>query len=373
MESMERDKTRDKLLCPKCQILYEMGNYCRRCGSLLVKRTEFQETDGQPLEKGLVKRWSKEWLKLSTEKTNVEVCLSKLETQQDKVSKDVFQTMLDRYQEQLESLSSLHREIEAQLESAKKTASEEIGLLEKELMPIQKRLEEIRSLYQSGAMTKADFSKEKGEMKREIRSREKRLRKYQQIISLLPSNMGGGMTSPRSARDLLRPFPLIIAGGVLILVMVGGYFFWQRGSQSGDATSREIATPSSNPSSSPSRPPVTEGQEIEKIKALFENIKRANLRKDINLFMSCYSRDFKDRKGKQTATLESWDNFNYLDLSYDFKKQTISGDSANLRVEWLIRISRKVGGQPQDSRSILDVTLRREEGSWKIKEIKSVS
>ena len=88
--------------------------------------------------------------------------------------------------------------------------------------------------------------------------------------------------------------------------------------------------------------------------------------------MSCYSRDFKERGKKQLSTLETWKNFDYVDLSYNLKKQTFSGGHANIRVEWVIRISQKAGGPPQDSRTVLDVTLKREDDGWKIKEIKSV-
>jgi ketosteroid isomerase-like protein len=124
---------------------------------------------------------------------------------------------------------------------------------------------------------------------------------------------------------------------------------------------------------SQNRATATESEEIEKIRKLFENIRQANLKKNIGLFMSCYARDFEDKKGKRLATLEAWESFNYLDLSYDLKKQTITGDMADVSVEWLIRTSPKAGGQPQDSRTVLNVTLSREEGNWKIREIKSSS
>ncbi|HJX60372.1 MAG TPA: nuclear transport factor 2 family protein, partial [Thermodesulfobacteriota bacterium] len=120
-----------------------------------------------------------------------------------------------------------------------------------------------------------------------------------------------------------------------------------------------------------SQSPVSEKKEAEKIRSLFENIRQANLKKNIGLFMSCYSHDFEDKEGKRLAVLETWENFNYLDLSYRLKKQTITGDTADVRVEWLIRTSPKAGGHPQDSRTVLNVTLSREEGNWKIKTIKS--
>ena len=89
--------------------------------------------------------------------------------------------------------------------------------------------------------------------------------------------------------------------------------------------------------------------------------------------MSCYSRDFNDLQGKRLDALETWGFYNYHELSYDLKEQTISGDTANVKLEWRIRVSKKVGGQREDKRTLLDVTLKREDGFWKIKETKTLS
>jgi DNA-directed RNA polymerase subunit M/transcription elongation factor TFIIS len=366
-------RTKAKLICPKCQALYEIGNYCRKCGSLLVQRIISEGVDVRPLEKKSIKKWSYQWLRLFEEKKKLEICLSNLETQRDKVSSNIFNPMFTRYQDQLESLSALHQEIETELESVRKRASDEITLLEEELQPIRKRLAEVQSLYESGAMTRADFCRDKNEMMREIASREGGLAKYRHIISILPSKLGGGVTSYRIAGNFLQPFPLMIAGGIFILVVALGYFFWQRPSSSGTPLSKEIASSSAGTPSPQSQPPVSKKEETEKMRALFENIRQANLKKNIGLFMSCYSHDFEDKEGKRIAVLETWENFNYLDLSYHLKKQTITGDTADVRVEWLIRTSPKAGGQPQDTKTVLNVTLSREEGNWKIKAIKSAS
>jgi DNA-directed RNA polymerase subunit M/transcription elongation factor TFIIS len=366
-------RTKAKLICPKCQTLYEIGNYCRKCGSLLAQRVISQGVDVRPLERKSIKKWSKQWLKLFEEKKNLEICLSKLDAQRDRVSSNILDPMLNRYRDQLESLSSLYQEIERELESVRKRASEEIDLLEEELHPLQKRFTEVQSLYQLGAITKADFSREKNEMTREIKSKERSLVKYQGIISILPSKLGGGMTSYKMAGNFLQSLPLMIAGGIFILLVTVGYLFWQKPSSSSAPASKETTSLSAETPSPQSQPPVSETKEVEKIRTLFDNIRQANLRKNISLFMSCYSRDFEDKEGKRLAVLETWENFNYLDLSYHVKKQTITGDAADVRVEWFIKTSPKSGGRPQNDRTVLNVTLSREEGNWKIKAIRSAS
>jgi ketosteroid isomerase-like protein len=131
-----------------------------------------------------------------------------------------------------------------------------------------------------------------------------------------------------------------------------------------------VASPLTTPSIN--SPPVVIN-EMEKIGSVFESIKQANLSKDIDLFVSCFSRDFDGMEAKRRDTLRMWENYNYLSLSYHLTKQTISGDTASITLEWLVRTSQKTGGKPQEGRTVLDVTLKREEGLWKIKQIKSLS
>ena len=160
-----------------------------------------------------------------------------------------------------------------------------------------------------------------------------------------------------------RPLRLITASVVILLIIIGGYFLWQRYFQS--------TKPARPPLQSP--PSLIEAKEAEKIQSLFETIKQANLKKNIDLFMSSYSLVFKDRKRKRLDTLEIWKNFNYLDLAYDLKEQTVYGDTANVKVEWLMKVTKKGSRKPEVNRTLLEVILKREEDRWKIKEIKPIS
>jgi len=128
------------------------------------------------------------------------------------------------------------------------------------------------------------------------------------------------------------------------------------------------AAPSS--SSIPSDASALEALEIEKIKDLLEHIRLANLQKDIDLFLSCYATDFKDRDGKKKATLSFWKKFDYLELSYDLKKTSITGDTARVKIEWVIKISPKGARQQQESKTFFDAVLKKEERTWKIQEVK---
>ena len=367
-----KEKTEANLVCPRCQAFHKKGKYCRKCGSLLMQQAPSERADVQPLEKGLVKRWVKEWLNLLEEETELQSCINKLEAQGDNVSTDVVKPLIVRYKDRLESLSPLHQEIEKEIESIRKRTAEQINLLDNQLKPLQKRLEEFQSLYKESAVTKPDFLREIKKLRREIKSIERSLKKFRHILSLLPGPAGGNVDSPEFARGLLRPLTLTTGGIILLLILVGAYLLWKQYPRpikpiSIEATSSLPTLPSlSDP------PAVTENQEVERIGSVFENIKRANLKKDIDLFMSCFSRDFKGAEGKRKDTLKMWETFNYRDLSYDLKRQTISGDAADVRLEWIVKTSERVGGKLHDGRTVLDVTLKKEDGHWKIQGIKPV-
>ncbi len=363
-----------KLACPRCKLPYDKGKYCRKCGSLLTQGISSQKTDVQPLEKNLIKKRSKEWLRMSREEGELRTCMTKLEAQRENISNDVFHLICSRYQHRLESLLPRHQEIETEMISFRKRGTEEIDLLEKELEPIQKRLEEYKSLYRAGAITKGDFIKEKKGLRKELRFRERNLKKHRQILSLLPIKMGDKMVSPRKRGNLLRPFMLVTFSCLVILIGVGGYFLLQ--GQSHQANSLSLRETLISPPSPPS-PDLTnssaETQETEKIRSLFENIRKANLQKNIDLFMSCFSHDFNGREKKRVETLKMWEIFNYVDLSYEMKNKNISEDTSSVQLEWLLKTTKKDSRKIQEGRTLLDVTLKREGGRWKIKEIKSIS
>lgn len=183
------------------------------------------------------------------------------------------------------------------------------------------------------------------------------------LVQEIPSQEHGAPFFEKRPLRSMGKKRVITTSVVILLAIMGGYFLWQKHNQS----SKPLQPPLQDP------PSFIEPKEAEKIQFLFETIKQANLKKNIDLFMSCYSLDFKDRKRKRLDTLENWKTFHYLDLTYHLKKQTVSGDAANVRVEWLMKISQKGAGKPEENRTVLDVVLKREGDHWKIKEIQPIS
>ena len=173
--------------------------------------------------------------------------------------------------------------------------------------------------------------------------------------------------------SILSPLPLAVAGVIIVIAVVA--YLSTMGPEPSASTSGDPVVLSPAVSSSPPVNPSPQGEEpeIEKIKALLDNIQKANLQKNIDLFMSCYALDFKDREEKKRSTIENWKNFNYTDLSYNVKNQTVSGDTASIEVEWLTKISQNKDSQPRENRTVIDASLKKEDGSWRIKETRTAS
>ena len=308
-----------KRICPRCKIIYNRADTCIRCGS--------------PLEEHIPSSRREEAPPPSIHEVERE---GPLPTSMSEVKKE--DTPLSYGLEERIDLQSAHRP------EVKKKSS-------------QKRIPQRQSLNQlpSGMMRKGSSSRKKQ-------------------IKIL-----------RTSFEVVSIFLLISATGYL-LWSLSSYFFMKQ-PQASPPIFKEVNHPAPPHSSPPtnSAAPVKESrkvgdkqiresaggmQEVEEIKNLLENIRQGNLKNNIDLFMSCYAPVFKDREGKKRETLETWENFNYLNLSYDLKSHSISGNIAHARIAWQIKFSPKTGGPTQESQTVLDVTFKRGDAGWKITEVK---
>ena len=343
-------ETEGILICPQCQVPYETGKYCRKCGSALVKRGPPQkkeepvvahppEVKAEPLEVTPPERTPDQ----EPEKLVCPSC--KASYPSGKFCKKCGATLLTRPKG-----IAVEPPMETQKEAFRETPQPQQP--EQEPVPLPEPL-------------KTDVTKKEIE----VRAPEKK-----PDVIKVPS---------AKKKPILRPLYIGVAC-VIVVIAVAGYLFWPKYSYlikkqppSSTGLVQKVEPPSDThvlppPSKTqPITPRQSEAKEVEAIKNLLENIRQANLQKNIDLFMSCYALEFKDREGRKAATLENWRNFDYLELSYDLKRQAISSDTASASVEWFILTSPKGGGQAQESKAVLDVTFKKEDGGWKIKEIKS--
>jgi len=343
-EKPVEEKPKEKFICPDCKIIYEKTKTCIRCGVEVVLLASFQaKEEAETVQEPDIGKESpqvlttREWLESPPQHLTCPIC------------KKVY----------------LHGK------SCPKCGAGLVppGPLREEQNRKKPTLHEdkkpeIKTPYPS-EFEKAFFQEETPDQKTPKGTVEEQIKKG------------------RFARKIKKDYPRIFLNwsGIAIICIAAGYLLWSTYPHIVTKKSDSSAIPPSKEKASslvlassgipPSSASPKEAEEIEKIRNLLENIRKANLRKDIDLFLSCYSNDFKDREVKKKSTLESWENFNFLDLTYDLVTHSVSGDMVRARVEWLVRFSPKSGGQPQESKTTLDVIFKKEDATWKIGEIKS--
>ena len=321
-----KEKPKEKFICPKCKILYESMKSCIKCGGPLVKQGPSQEgEEPKPSEAP-----------------------------------------------------------EAKKEESEAAGAPEVAGELPPIAPISKPPTEVPR-----EKTK---SLDTPEIKKEVRKEPPPSQPPEkQPAKKLPEDMGIGISLPKGAKKSFFQTPVGLLG-TFVLVVVAIYvlfsvysYFTKKVSEPSPSTPGEtsqmtppgtskpsdqtttVAEPPSPPATS--KPAVDEKEVIEKIEGLLDRIRQANLKEDIDLFMSCYAKDFKDREERKRATLKFWRNYYYLELSYALKGHSILTDTATAIVEWGITVSPKSGGQSQKSNTVLNVIFKKEGEDWKIKEI----
>jgi len=390
-EEQQINKTQQNLICPDCQIISERGDFCIKCGLPLVPQffpqIKKESKEAHELDVGEktnpLQTIREPWIKVPHKKLICPTCKIIYERGDSCIRCGL--KLVTQLPLQEEEKSKLQEPSEVDFEPSPLPSPEEKGLGDVE------RAEEKEVETPSAPEV---------ELKEDPPLTETPA--YQPTKRLADDLEGKLSVSKKRKIDYRRLF--LEAGAITIMAVAGGYFLWSvyshMSKETGPKTlhSKEVlssalltpsmatnaSTPASifkendqseikqNPAiySTPSDAAVAETLEIEKIKGMLETIRQANLKKNIDLFLSCYSADFKNREAKRKATLDNWKKFDYLDLSYDLRNSSISGDTAKAKVEWLIKIFRTTGGKPQESKTILDVLLKKEEGGWKIKEVK---
>jgi len=371
---------RKKLICPSCKIIYERGTSCVRCGSALAPQTPSKEKEKQKSpdteEKEKPKSSDIEFKLPPSEPDGMEA------------------TFGPTFQPELKTKDS-GRGPGGALEqpSPPRPIGQDSGVIE------QGKKREFRATPAPKLSLEEEFLQDQTPEQPVAKKSADDLHKRVSFLDKLKKDY--------------RRLGLEV-GSIMIMVFAGGFLLWSVYSYFAKPKQPEPGTPISKnvavqtlPSSSSSTPPATtvaepgeskntegsssiskeaapaslpdtsktpsaETQEIGSIKTLLENVRQSNLQKDMDLFAACYASDFENIEGRKRATVAYWEKFNYLDLSYDLKDLSVSVETAKARVEWLIKTSSRTGGQSQQNKSILDVTFKKEEGKWKIKEVKPV-
>ena len=418
----QTEKPSEDLICPACKITYKEGNFCPKCGSPLLPQTLTQISEDA--EAALKPKTSEELVPLQTiQEYLIEAPRKNLICPQCKIIYERGSTCvrcgssLVAEVQELETPETLSTPDQAfDPSTQQKTFTGSVEVPEAKAPPPAGYKVPDGGRARDGSQRQVErMDREELELFSDIDADKTLGASKQDSATRSADNLERRSFHPRKRKIDYRRMVLEV-GSISIMVLAGGYLLWsvyshvtklpepkaslpkevsapvranpsnplnataqvpvpqksekeETGQRSAISKETDAAHPTP-PGSIPSDSSVVEALEIEKIKDLLEQIRQANLQKDIDLFLSCYAIDFKDREGKKKATLSFWKKFDYLELSYDLKRTSFTGNTARVKIEWVIKTSPKGGRQPQESKTFFDAVLRKEEGSWKIQEVK---
>ncbi len=135
-----------------------------------------------------------------------------------------------------------------------------------------------------------------------------------------------------------------------------------------DAPSKDkpaAQAPATSPPASSSQPP---GASLnEEVQALFNTLREAQLKKDLNLFLSCYASTFPGLAEKRQKTQAAWEQFTFTNMFYFLDEVTApEPDQARVRVTWELQAQDRRTQEILTASQGFLVELKREGGKWRI-------
>jgi hypothetical protein len=138
----------------------------------------------------------------------------------------------------------------------------------------------------------------------------------------------------------------------------------------------EVKPAAPEPAEPKPEPPKEEPQEASLEKQLEETLntlREAQMKKDIVLYLSCYSYLFPNLEQKRKDALRYWEKFTFAQLMYSLEDVKEMGeDRAYAKVTWEIQVQGKDSDELEDSTQIFRVGFSKELGKWRIRSLKEV-
>ncbi len=176
-----------------------------------------------------------------------------------------------------------------------------------------------------------------------------------------------------SPRSRPRPVPRRsgvnkwLVGLVGLVILVGVYFLWPK------APDRKPVVPL------PGLPPTaTPGPErtdtlARDVERLAERIRAAHMKKDMNMFISCYAPSYPNLGELERQTYENWKNYDFKNVSYNIANLRRTGpNQAVAEFIWNFQLINNQTKASEMHRAVINVLLEETGGTWKIRESKDV-
>lgn len=108
------------------------------------------------------------------------------------------------------------------------------------------------------------------------------------------------------------------------------------------------------------------------IRSLLEDIKNANLNKDLNLWESRYSINYLELKGRKDSIIDQWKKYDFTSLEYRIDDLKVQGDTAVAVIAWDMDLFEKNTGWTKKVTPRLHSQFIIEDGKLKISSVKKL-
>lgn len=299
-----------KLSCPFCETEY----------TFIGASAEI--TQKASLSKCKMKRYLRRLKELEKKGREVAVMIEKNEKQKSPAPETT-----GNYRDQYEALEKEKKELDAFFQSVQKELTDEIAKKQKEIVPHKYRIKELAI---------------------EIRRKEKLLQ------------FAFPKTANKQNRALLTR---ISAAAILIVIITGAGLL---GFQNMRGKGVKPSPPVQKAQSAKNQVQAPGISARESIEVVFDIIRQANIRKNINLYASCFSPAFPSIEERKNKMLNNWKQYDFNKISFMLTEVVIDKDRADVTVDWLIDASSTRSGKKQKVSAKSEVQLRNENGVWRI-------
>jgi len=123
----------------------------------------------------------------------------------------------------------------------------------------------------------------------------------------------------------------------------------------------------------PKAEPPKEASLQEQLEGMLKDLREAQLKKDIILYLSCYSYLFPNLDQKRKDALRYWERFTFHQLMFSLEDVKAMGeDKAYAKVTWEIQVQGMRSEESEEITQIYKVGFSRELGRWRIRSLREV-
>lgn len=358
--------------CPKCSKEFPSDAvYCETCSAML---------DPEEIEEPTS---SSNNVSNDTSRLNEDYSLSKDEQMED-VRIDTLKTEIEgkfvlTLRRELVQLKSRLSKKEAELSGlqARKNEMEHFSFLratankQKDIEDIIKRTAKLESILENlRKKVEADVS-ELGRQMRDLRIPgpfwffDKQGRYYKMLSAELKTknailDVSSGMKSPAYfSRIRFVKIASATVSFVIILFLISWYIFNHRGAGL------------DGPSLSPQRADHVISEKD--VADLLEDIRQANMRKDLNRWIARYSRKYLESTGKKKDVLKQWKNVDFRNLKYSVADFSARKNKASALISWDMELFMKESGKSRKVSQQIRADFVIEDGRVKISSVRKQS